>query len=121
MDDLAQKVESFLGDPENMQKISAALASFGVGAPTSVETAVPAGTVETEPGGEDTAAGLLGGLDMGVILKLLPLLQGGGKDDKNTALLKALRPFFSGEREKRLDEALQVIRLLNFLPAITNS
>ncbi|MCL2487746.1 MAG: hypothetical protein FWE80_03595 [Oscillospiraceae bacterium] len=117
MEDMAQKIESFLSDPDSMQKISAALASFGAAPAGAAEPAGPESNGEEAPAAE----GLFGGLDMGMILKLLPLLQGGGKDDKNTALLKALRPFFNGEREKRLDEALQMIRLMNFLPAITNS
>ena len=40
------------------------------------------------------------------------------KDDENTALLKALRPYLHGDREKRLDDAIQSLRIMKVLPLI---
>lgn len=40
------------------------------------------------------------------------------KDDENTALLKALRPYLHGDREKRLDDAIQILRIMKVLPLI---
>ena len=55
---------------------------------------------------------------MSVLLKLAPLLGGLNKEDENTALLKALRPYLHGDREKRLDDAIQIMRLMKVLPLI---
>ena len=72
---------------------------------------------QTPPFPVPSAAG--GGLpDMSVLLKLAPLLGGLNKEDENTALLKALRPYLHGDREKRLDDAIQIMRLRKVLPRI---
>jgi len=36
----------------------------------------------------------------------------------DTALLKALRPYVHGEREKKLDEAIKLLELSRFLPLL---
>ena len=42
----------------------------------------------------------------------MPLLTQMGQDDQNTTLLKALRPYLHGEREKRLDDSVRMMQLL---------
>lgn len=38
--------------------------------------------------------------------------------DNDTALLKALRPYIHGEREKRLDDAIKLMELSRLLPLL---
>ena len=40
------------------------------------------------------------------------------KDDDDTRLLQALRPYLHGEREQRLDEAVKLLRLSHLLPLL---
>ena len=63
-------------------------------------------------GKADGSAGLSG------LTKLLPLLSGGGREDENTALLRALRPYLHGEREKRLDGAIKLLQMSQVLPLL---
>lgn len=56
--------------------------------------------------------------DLSALLKLAPLMGNLNKDDENTALLKALRPYLHGDREKRLDDAIQILRIMKVLPLI---
>ena len=52
------------------------------------------------------------------LLKLLPLLGQIGQEDHNTALLKALRPYLHGDREKRLNDSMRMMQLLKLLPLL---
>jgi putative membrane protein len=52
------------------------------------------------------------------VSRLLPFLSSMGKDNEHTALLKALRPYLHGEREKRLDDSVKLLQLLQLLPLL---
>ncbi|MBE6757996.1 MAG: hypothetical protein E7552_05550 [Ruminococcaceae bacterium] len=52
--------------------------------------------------------------------RLLPLLQGvTSGDDREITLLRALRPYLHNGREKRVDEAIEMLRLAKLLPLLT--
>ena len=53
-----------------------------------------------------------------MLLKLAPLLASKGQDDDRTRLLGALRPHLRPERQKKLDEAAQLLRLSRLLPLL---
>lgn len=105
--DLGKKLDALLNSPDGLARITEAMASLGVS-----PTAAPEGKPEPKPEG---AADLP---DLSGILKLAPLLTSLNKDDEHTALLKALRPYLHGEREKRLDESVKLMQLLKFLPIL---
>lgn len=116
-DELSQKIDRLLNSPEGMQQIQNAMAALGVSlgggdgtAPAAAPTAVPEPSASPEPSGND--GGLSG------LLQLAPLLGSLGKDDQNTTLLKALRPYLHDGREKRLDESLKFMQLLKLLPLL---
>ena len=115
MDDLSQKIESLLQSPQGMQKIQAAMAAFGSSAPETGAPDTPAGSDSAPP--EKSDAG--GSPDMARLIQLMPLLSGLNKDDENTALLRALRPYLHGEREKRVDDAIHMMRLMKLMPLLT--
>lgn len=102
-DELSKKLDSLLGSPEGMQKIQSMMAALGVSAPTAPEPEPSPPAVPAIPEG---------------LLQLLPLLTQMGQDDQNTTLLKALRPYLHGEREKRLDDSVRMMQLLKFLPLL---
>ncbi len=120
-DELSQKIDRLLNSPEGMQQIQNVMAALGVGldggdgdapvaAPSAAPTAAPEPPASPEPSGSD------GGLSS--LLHLAPLLGSLGKDDQNTTLLKALRPYLHDGREKRLDESLKFMQLLKLLPLL---
>ena len=102
MDDLEQKLSSLLADPAAMERVGSLLRSLGADdappepAESTAPTSPPAPSLES----------------------LLPLLTSAGKENPNTALLQALRPYLHGEREKRLDDALHLLRLTELLPLL---
>lgn len=127
MDDLTQKLNDLLSSPDSMEKIRSAMASLGVG-----DESAPASGEEDGGALSSLLAGLMGqssreasappeggGLpDLSVLAKLAPLMAGINQEDENTALLKALRPYLHGEREKRLDDAIQILKFMRIMPLL---
>lgn len=59
-----------------------------------------------------------GGEALTSIAKLMPLLSSLNTEDDTTRLLEALRPFLGSTKQKKLDEAKKMLRLLKILPLI---
>lgn len=47
--------------------------------------------------------------------KLAPMMASMNRDDQDTVLLKALRPYLHGDREKRLDDAIKILRFIKIM------
>lgn len=106
MDDLNEKLNRLLSDPEGLAKIQAAMSALGGGeAPPSPPPPAPA----------PPAAG---GFDPALLGRLMPLLSGMNGDNEDTRLLEALRPYLRGERAGRLDDTMQLMRLARLLPLL---
>lgn len=105
MDDLNEKLERLLSDPEGMAKIQSVMAALGGGQAAPAPAPPP-----PPPGG--------GGPDLTALTKLMPLLSGAGQDNEDTRLLAALKPYLHGERAKRLDESMRLLRLAKLLPLL---
>lgn len=122
-EDMGEKIARLLSSPEGMAKIRSAMAAFGGGDSPAAAAAAPAATpaAAAEPPipavpKPDTAGGGLP--DAAALTRLLPLLGSLNKDDDDTRLLQALRPYLHGEREQRLDEAVKLLRLSHLLPLL---
>lgn len=109
-DALTQKLRSVLSSPDSMAKIQAIAGSLGASdLPFPLpEPAAPASEASAAPS-------LPSGMDVSLIARLAPLLGNMGKDNQDTRLLRALRPYLHGEREKRLDEAIHLVQLAPLL------
>ena len=55
---------------------------------------------------------------LNTVMKIAPLLGSINQEDDNTRLLHALRPLLKSERQKKLDEAIKIMRMLKFLPLL---
>lgn len=102
MDDLNEKLDRLLSDPEGMAKIQSMMAALGGG-----ETPPPPPPAVTNPPP-----------DLSALTHLVPLLTGAGSDNEDTRLLAALKPYLHGERAKRLDESMRLLRLAKLLPLL---
>jgi hypothetical protein len=100
MDDLSKKLDALLNSPDGMQKIQQMMEALG-----GTEAPPPKTPNPDMP-------------ELDSILRLMPLLTQLGQEDENTALLKALRPYLHGGREKRLEESMRMMKLLKFLPLL---
>lgn len=107
MDDLNEKLAKLLSSPDSLNKIQSAMAALSAEPPTEA-TAPPPASAPT-PGGLP---------DLAMLGKIAPLLAGINQDDDDTRLLKALKPYLHGQREQRLEETMQLLRLTKLLPLL---
>ena len=100
MDDLTGRLQSLLSDPESMRDLAELAAMLGQSGEDADSTD---GTDSTD------------GAEMPDLTKLLAIGQAlsGTQQDENTALLLALKPHLSAERQARVGRAVRILRLWN--------
>lgn len=121
------QLNSILGNQAAMNQIMALARSLSgeqkeeppalEGAPENLEEAayVPVGE---DPGPAPDASALLGQIDPKIVQVGMDIIrQAQGTDDRNAALLNALRPFLREEKQARLDRALQIARMTKLVRA----
>ena len=120
MDQMEQRLEAILSDPSSMNKIMELAKGLGLdpgSAPFSVpQTGVsdpqpPERSVSPTPS-SGTSAGPMPGTPGTSLNSLLSAMGGQITDDKQTSLLKALRPYLRPERQDRLDRAIQTAKMV---------
>lgn len=105
MDELQQRIESVLNDPQQMKELLALARSLGAELPEELQES--AAKPETESPQEP-----MKGLGTLMSQPLGALLQSAGKlEQKQEALLNALRPFLKPNRREKLDRAIRAARL----------
>lgn len=134
MDDLNQQIQNILSDPQAMGQLQGLLRSLGGGQGDNQTQAAPA------PSGPDLSS-LLGALGGGapqpaqnesslagvspqalsMMTRLMPLLSQANREDDATRLLRALRPLLGEQRQKKVDEAIQILQMLRLLPLLKES
>ena len=107
MDDLSEKLNQLLSSPEGMAKIKSTMEALS-GHLDAASPAPPSPPPPTVPDGPELNA----------LTKLLPLLSGMGKENEDTRLLQALRPYLHGERAQRLEETMRLLQLARLLPLL---
>ena len=119
MDDLNDKIARVLSDPNSMAKIQSMMAALGGGdSPASTEPTPPPPPAPTAPSAPPPSLPLDGLPDLSMLTKLAPLMGAFSKEDDDTRLLQALRPYLHGEREQRLDDTMKMLRLTKLLPLL---
>ena len=108
MDDLAEKINSVLSDPESMKQLSEIAGMLGFSPDAPPPQAVP------EP--QDS-----GMPDIGMLMSLAGKLKDAGTDDNNINFLVALRPLLGEDKQPRIDRAIKILRLINLLPVLKES
>lgn len=121
MAEFEEKLTEILGNQQAMGQIMALAQSLSGGsgggegsaaAPPPREESAPAPAVQMSGATGDSPLSALGELDPRLIqlgMRLVREYQ--GNDDRNIALLTALRPFLREERYAKLDRAIQIAKL----------
>ncbi|MEG2813116.1 MAG: hypothetical protein RSA79_00805 [Oscillospiraceae bacterium] len=65
--------------------------------------------------------GGLAGIDINMIMKLQQIMGSMKVSDKNSQLLLSLKPHFGEKRRKKVDQALNIMKLISVLPALKES
>ena len=101
MDDLSERLSEILKDEKSMEKVK-----------NLAESLLSKGEEENNSGFE--------GEDISKIVSVLSNLRQKG-DDNRTALLLALRPNLSPEKQQKVDTAVKLLRLIDMLPYLRSS
>lgn len=110
MDDLSGKINQLLSDPESMEKIKAlaGMLSGGGGSDDGESDDIPA----SKSGGDDL------NIDPEMLMKITNAVRLMKRDDPRVDLLLALKKNLSAPRQKRVDEAIRILRLLSLMPVL---
>lgn len=134
MDDLNQQIQNILSDPQAMGQIQGLLRSLGG---SQGESSAPAAQASSSPD-LSSLLGALGGASpqpsqnesalagpspqaLSMMTRLMPLLSQANREDDATRLLRALRPLLGEQRQKKVDEAIQILQMLRLLPLLKES
>lgn len=104
MDDLTEKLQSLLSDPESLKNIAELAAMMGSPQEEAAEDIPQADASScTDEEGD--------GFDFSKLLLVGEIMAQMQQKDKETELLLALKPYLSEERSKRVDRAVKLLRL----------
>lgn len=112
MDSMAERLEQMLGDENTVSQIQQLLSSLREGGGSTQQTEQQETPSQINPA-------MMSGM-----MSMLPMLTGaakGGASDPNVELLRALRPFLSKKRKKRVGEAVKLMKLMDMLPLLQQS
>ena len=99
MDDIMERISELLSDEESVKQLSE-LAQMLVS-----EDGSASDTDNAEKQSDEQP-------DLGAVLKLSSLVGAVSNDSKNTDLLRALKPHLSADKQKRVDKAIKLMKLL---------
>lgn len=71
--------------------------------------------------GENSSQSQTPQFDVGTMMKIQKAMSAFSASNKNVELLKALKPHFGEDRQKKVDDAIKVMQLINMLPLLKES
>ncbi len=127
MGGLGDILGSILENPEAMSKLREQAEAMGLGDILPPDGATSGDSGEFFGFGESSAQPSCGSSQngrsdddlAGILVNLLPLIEGLNKDDDASRMLHSLSPFINEQRRKKLGEAeriMKLVRLLEFMP-----
>lgn len=119
MDDLSAAIRDLLQDPQSMAQIQNLAQSLGLNDQQPAQTntqnplqaLLPAAVSQTQ-NADPT---------LSMLMRAAPLLSKANEEDDASRLLAALRPLLSESRQKKLDNAGRILKLLHLLPLLRES
>ena len=107
MDDIGDKINAILSDPDQFGKIAQMAKSIMGGEPDkSREKAKSRDDDDSDGGGFD--------LNPAMLSRISKLMQKSGTKSSDMALLEAMKPFLSDKRRKKMDKAMKLAKLASF-------
>lgn len=112
---MEQRLEAILSDPSSMNQIMELAKGLGLNPDSMPFHAPQTGASDPQPsaGSPTPSPGTAAPANPGNSFNSLLSAMGGQiTDDKQTSLLKALRPYLRPERQERLDRAIQTAKMV---------
>lgn len=122
MDDIMNKINEILSDPESIKQISELAQMFmsETGNNNKSSNASDSNPDNSE-NSSDSDSGAFSGLDFSKLIKIQEIIGAVSGKDKNAELLLALKPHLSPERQKKADKAIKLLKLLTVWNIIRDS
>lgn len=142
MEDLFSKIQEILGSKEGQEQLKNVAQMLGASSgSSSSQQAQPQSdgldlsSLSSLLGGQENSSPLpaaqqnsnplsgidMNGIDINMLMQVQRMLSSMQEEDNNTRLLLALKPHFSESRQKKVDQAVKMLRLLSVLPIIQKS
>ena len=129
MDDISSRINQILSDPQSMQQLQTLAQSLGLSAPaeTAAQPLSSSGGIDMSQVGALLSQFGLGqqqqappppSIDMNSILQIQKAMQLFANGNKNVELLRSLRPLLSERRQKKVDDAVRIMQLIQMLPML---
>ena len=110
MDDMEQRINAILGNPQMMSQLMSMAQSLSS---SQQDTHPP-----ESPSQPTQASGLPAGLDLNTLQKVAGIAQRTGIDRNQQALLKALSPYLSKERIIKLEKAMRAAKIAGLATSV---
>ena len=110
MDDMLGKMGAILSDPESVQQLQE-LAQM-------LQQETGGKSQEQQASAEKTESGEGGGFDVNMLLRIQELMGAMQNNDEDAKLLLALRPHLKDQRQKKLDQAVKLMKLYAVFSAV---
>ena len=116
MSDIQDKINQILSDPEALKQVQSLGAQLGLsgGAPEAPPQNPPPVVTGTPVNAPDSEM-------MSMLTRFAPMMSRFSEEDDVSRLLRALRPFLSGEKQDKLDRAQRLMKLVRIIPLIKDS
>ena len=133
MDDLASMITQFLSSEDGMNQLRSVTAALGLpdpgGAgpqagqngfvPPQADNASPnSGSIPFFSSQPSSSQAGSSPLDLNTLMLIQRAISALNQEDRNTELLRALKPHFSDERAKKVDDAIRILQLIRLLPLV---
>lgn len=118
MENIADKLQSLLSDEEGLKQLQALFDMMSADKnikEANIQENQSIESCETESGEGEP------GFDFSALLKLQSIFGGNNCENKNTALLTALKPHLSVERQERVDKAIKMLNMFEIFTALKES
>lgn len=111
MDDMEQKLNSILGNPEMMSQLMTMAQSLGQSQKSPEPPKAPAIQMPSLPAG----------IDMNMLQKIAGIASQAGIDRNQQALLKALTPYLNHGRIQKLEKAMRAAKIAGLATTVLGS
>ena len=106
--EIAERLSAILSDPEGLQQIKNMAAGLFGGNMTPSES-------EPKPATEESP---FGDIDIASLARIAGMFKSKSEDNEKTRLLLALKPHLSSARQKKVDTAVKILKLLDLAPML---
>ena len=124
MEDMGEKIRSILSDEESMKQISELAEMLTAGMDHSSSDTPNSSAPDLSSllsgltGGNGSNNSSSGDIDISKMMQLMSAVSGANAEDKNTALIAALKPYLSEKKQKKADKAIKLLKAFAVLTAL---